>query len=252
MQKNRSSERVGIVSKNRYGSVMEVVGYNYFSDIVVKFENGILVHTNWQAFLDKKVANAYDKSVYGVGYFGEGEYQSFKDNEFTLQYKSWFSMIERCYGNSNRDRYVDCVVCDDWLNFQIFAKWFDENYYEIEGQRMELDKDILVKGNKFYSPDTCVFVPRNINCLFTKSNKNRGSLPIGVSKGKKSSKYRSRCNNGGKETIYLGLHNTPEEAFMHYKIYKEKIIKQIAEEYKTKIPIKLYNAMVAYEVEITD
>ena len=43
-----------------------------------------------------------------------------------------------------------------------------------------------------------------------------------------------------------------EEAFKSYKTFKEKYIKQVADEYKDKIPKKLYDAMYRYEVEITD
>ena len=65
---------------------------------------------------------------------------------------------------------MDCSVYEGWHNFQNFAKWYEDNYYEIEEEQMHLDKDILVKGNKVYSPDTCVFVPETINGLFVKSN----------------------------------------------------------------------------------
>lgn len=251
MQKNKGIERVGTIGKNKYGSVMEVIEYNFFSDILVKFDNGYVVHTNWAAFEKGKVANPYDKTFYGVGYLGEGKYQTFKNESTMPQFQVWSGMISRCYGKSP-ERYKDVTVCDEWHNFQTFAKWYDENYYEIEGQKMELDKDIIIKGSRIYSPETCVFAPRNINCLFTKTNKMRGSLPIGVSYEKKTGKYRSRCNDGTKETIYLGLFSTPEEAFIKYKSYKESIIKQVAEKHKELIPEKLYNAMITYKVEITD
>lgn len=244
-------ERIGTTAFNRHGSLMEVVEYNEYSDITVQFNNGYSVHTNWKAFEMGKVANPFDKTLFGTGYFGEGEYQSFKNGEFTPQYIAWQAMMNRCY-NSTLERYEGCSVAEEWHNFQNFAKWYDANYYEIQEERMELDKDILIKGNKLYSPETCVYVPRFINCLFTKSDKIRGELPIGVSREKKTGMYRSRCNNGKKETIYLGLFKSPEDAFKAYKNYKEKIIKKIAEEYKRVIPKKLFDAMTTYIVEITD
>lgn len=149
--------------------------------------------------------------------------------------------------------YKGCTVCDEWHNFQVFAKWYDENYYLLDDQRTELDKDILIKGNKTYSPETCVFVPQRINGLFTKREKDRGNLPIGVSLHKKYNKYYSRYNNGLGKTIHLVSYNTPEEVFyLGYKPHKEQLIKEIADEYKGKIPQKLYEAMYKYEVEITD
>ena len=53
--------------------------------------------------------------------------------------------------------------------FQEYGQWFDDNYYEIKGERMALDKDILVKHNKIYSPETCIFVPQTINCMWHKN-----------------------------------------------------------------------------------
>ena len=120
---------------------------------------------------------------------------------------------------------------------------------------MALDKDILVKGNKTYSPNTCVFVPQNINTLFIKSNKIRGKYPIGVTFNKDKNKYQAQCNtliNGKNMKKTLRLYNTIEEAFNAYKQFKEANIKQIADYYKENIPDKLYEAMYNYKVEITD
>lgn len=88
-------------------------------------------------------------------------------------------MLNRCCSGKLHKRestYINCKVCDEWLNFQNFSEWFKNNYYEVEGQRMELDKDILNKGNKIYSPNTCIFVPHNINNLFTKMIKLEGII----------------------------------------------------------------------------
>ena len=97
-------------------------------------------------------------------------------------------MLTRCYSDKYKKKkptYEDCKVYEELLNFQNFAKWDSENYYEIEGETMCLDKDILVKHNKIYSPETCVYVPNTINVLFTKSDKIRGNTPIGVNEQKK-------------------------------------------------------------------
>ena len=124
---------------------------------------------------------------------------------------------------------------------------------------MNLDKDILKKGNKIYSPDTCVYTPQKINTLFIKSDALRGDFPIGVTRnGKKGYSATCYAHSGINDKMenkvgeYLGTFRTPEEAFYAYKTFKEVYIKQIAEEYKPYIPEKLYNAMYNYEVEITD
>ena len=109
-----------------------------------------------------------------------------------------------------------CIVCKEWYNYANFEKWYNENYYEIEDKKIQLDKDILKKGNKEYSPETCMFVQQRINSLFTKCNNARGELPIGVTYNKKMKKYETHLQ---KLNIHnsLGYYNTPEEAFQAYK-----------------------------------
>jgi hypothetical protein len=254
-----ANERIGSINKNNHGTLMKIVEYNSEKDMVVEFETGNYVHARWAEFRKGKVQNPYDKSVYGVGYLGEGEYKTSITNDDgkhkqTIQYKIWFDMLKRCYSEKYHDKYPtykDCTVCDEWLNFQKFSEWYDQNYYEIDEEKMELDKDILMKGNKIYSPETCVFVPKKVNYLFIKCDARRGNLPIGVYQHSETKKYVANCSNG-KKTINLGCYITPKEAFIVYKFYKEKVIKQMAEEYKGKIPNNLYEAMLRYEVEITD
>lgn len=165
-------------------------------------------------------------------------------------------MLRRCYSakyQATRPTYIGCSVCEEWLNFQNFAKWYDDNYYEVESNSkrgMNLDKDILNKGNKIYCPEFCVFVPDRVNLLFIKVDAIRGNLPIGVNKESKN-KYSSHYSNGNKQE-QLGLFNTPEEAFNAYKIHKEAFIKYVANEYKNIIPERLYNGLYRYEVYITD
>lgn len=131
-------------------------------------------------------------------------------------------------------------------NQENFEKW-------LNGKKWSLDKDILIKGNKVYSSDTCCLVPHNVNCLFLKSDATRGNLPIGVTR--KDDGFEARCENqllGERESI--GTYDTSEKAFAAYKFYKEELIKQVAEiEYhKGNITKQCYDAMMNYEVEIDD
>ena len=167
-------------------------------------------------------------------------------------------MLRRCYDDKYQEKYLtykNCEVCESWHNFQNFAEWFENNYYEIEDEVMNLDKDILVKGNKIYSPETCVFVPQNINSLFVKRDKSRGNDPIGTNQ-LPSGNYEVQCNNGYGKYIYLGTYSTKEEAFQVYKQYKEKVIKEVIDSYEGIIPepyySKLKEAMYNYKVEIND
>lgn len=200
----------------------------------------------------------YNKTICGIGYIGEGDYKVSVNKIFTIEYRYWQSMISRCYNKKRHVKYPtyeSCSVYDEWLNYQNFAKWYDENYYEVEGQRMDLDKDILHKGNKIYNPENCIFVPQRINLLFTRRQNDRGKYPIGVTYNKKDRKFRAYCSifeNNKQKQILLGSYNTSQEAFDTYKQFKETYIKQVADDYKDIIPIELYNALYTYEIDIND
>lgn len=147
--------------------------------------------------------------------------------------------------------YKACSVCDEWLDFQNFAVWYENNIYHINDERMCLDKDILVKNNKIYCPDRCCFVPNHINMLFTKVNKSRGKYPVGVYYDNRIDKYIAKCKSDGK-SIYLGSYNTVEEAFIHYKIFKENEIKRVALLYEKYLPLNVFKALINYKVDIND
>lgn len=204
----------------------------------------------------KKGGILYKPTVWGIGYIGEGIYKVSINRKHTLEYDRWKGILRRCYNEKERYKntaYKDVTICREWLNFQNFADWWNKNYYEIEGEKMQLDKDILHKGNKVYSPETCVFVPSKINILFTRSNKTKNNLPKGVEFDKIRNKYRAFCGIKGKLIAIGNNYNTPEDAFYNgYKPFKENYIKQIAEEYKDTIPDKLFNAMYNWVVEIDD
>ena len=254
------NERIGEETKNNFGSKMKIIAYRKYNDVDVYFEeyNWIAKNRQYIDFQKGEIKCPYERRVYNVGFIGEGKYKPNINRKNTECYTVWQHMIRRCYDNKihkKRPTYIDCKVCDEWLNFQNFAEWYYNNYYEVEGEQMCLDKDILYKGNKIYSPETCVFTPNGINVLFTKSNKARGKYPIGVSKEKTTGKFKAECQKQlceKSESRYLGLYDTPKEAFEVYKIEKEKYIKYVADKYKDKIPENLYNALYKYEVEIND
>lgn len=77
-------------------------------------------------------------------------------------YNVWDRILDCCYNdNSTRSRatYFDCTVTECWHRYSDFKVWFDKNC--IIGY--QLDKDILLPGNRIYGPDTCCFVPKYIN-----------------------------------------------------------------------------------------
>ena len=214
-----------------------------------------------------EVKHPFTKSLFSIGCLGVGKYKPTVICEdgvkrMTPQYNTWFNFLNRCYNEKyqkNKPTYEDCEVCEEWLNFQTFSKWYDDNYYQLGEDEMFLDKDILKKGNKVYSPENCIFVTKPINSLFTKGNANRGNLPIGVNK--KSGRedlyveVSMGLKDGKRNRFYKGKFKTIDDAFNCYKNVKESYIKQVANEYKSKypnFPQKLYDALYNYEVEITD
>lgn len=114
-------------------------------------------------------------------------------------------------------RIIGCGVCEEWLTLSVFKEWFDANY--VDG--FFLDKDLLVEGNKVYSPNTCFFVSRALNNLFTDSGNSRGGLPQGVSQFDGSDKYQVRISRYGKR-FHLGMYDTIDDARRVYQ--KEKRI----------------------------
>ena len=115
----------------------------------------------------------------------------------------------------------------------------------------QLDKDILVKGNKVYSAKNCCFVPKEINKLITKANAIRGKLPIGVRLNKRINNYEAYISKNNR-FISLGCFKNYIDAFNAYKIEKENYIKEKANKYKGIIDDIVYNVLINNEVEITD
>ena len=160
-------------------------------------------------------------------------------------------MLRRCYDeerHKTHPTYIDCTVCDEWHNYQNFAEWYEKNYYKVENETMEIDKDILIPGNKIYSPNNCLIVPHRINSLFLRAaNDSNGCI------AKNYNQYEARCwveTDNGRKLKYLGLFKTKENAIKAYIDFKTGYIKEIAEEYKNKIPQKLYEAMINHKLRV--
>lgn len=198
----------------------------------------------------------YARTVYGVGYIGEGKYSSQESyKKQTKLYKRWKNVLERTSDKKCKDNvitYKEATICEEWQCFQNFAEWFDEKWKpEYMNSSWHVDKDILIKGNKHYSPETCCIVPKAINSLFTRRQNDRGKYPIGVRWHTSSKKYQARVNIRSNNK-HLGYFDTVEEAFQAYKVAKEAHIKEVANEWKPYVEERVYQAMYNYQVEITD
>jgi hypothetical protein len=144
------------------------------------------------------------KLVYGVG-INDAEYVV----QYCLYYRRWKEVLRRCYSSQyhiNNSSYVDCIICEEWKVFSNFKTWMMNQ----DWKEKELDKDILNPGNKVYSPETCVFVDREVNQIFSKKNKHG---VFGVSYCERINKYILRSSTlGGKKAKYSGCYSTLEEA----------------------------------------
>ena len=270
MSRNKIN-RTGETNISNEGCVMKIVEYNNNYDVIIEFqdEHKYRVHTRYGHFKNGQCKNPFFPSVFGHGYLGVDKNSNvpkmseFKDGKKinTWEYNKWQSMLKRCFDNKYKEKhptYKDTACCERWLCFANFLEDFEilkQEYSWNENEKLNLDKDILHKGNKIYGLENCVLVPQWINTLFIKCDASRGQYPVGVTYHKIAKKYQAHCNVNGKR-IRLGLYNTAEQAFNVYKIAKEQEIKRIADECVSKGFIskdsRLYNAMMGYQIKIDD
>lgn len=237
-------DRTGEIRKNNKGTDMRIMLYRSYNEIDVEFLDKFhyVTTTTYSNFKRGQVRNPYDITVNGVGYIGDGEYKTKKSPQrHTDAYNTWVTLLYRCYCDETTVYYKESEVCQDWLCYQNFAKWYETNQYKVKG-RLHLDKDILFPGNKMYATDKCLLVPQRINMLFVNQSNNR-NLPNGIRKASKG--FLAKYNN--KE---LGIYNTVEEAYKVYSQKKKEEIVKIANEYKGVIPQKVYDALLKYEFDI--
>lgn len=143
-----------------------------------------------------------------------------------VAYKTWTSMIRRCYSDKYhklKPTYIGCSVCEEWRYFSNFERWFKENYKD----GYVLDKDILVQGNRVYSPQTCCFVPSYINGLLAMNDSKRGQYKTGVYFHQ--GKYVAQCWIN-KVQRRIGTFDTEEDAHQAYKEAKYSEIRRVAKE----------------------
>ena len=164
-----------------------------------------------------KVKYPYNTSIYKKGFIGVGTYKAKSNGKDTNSYKSWKHMLSRCYDNklhAKQPTYKECTVCKEWLNYQNFAEWFEKNH--VNG--FQLDKDLLVSGNKIYSEDTCAFIPRCLNSFVSNRKLNNTSGYTGIHWNKQRSKWHVRIHDTtAKKDIYLGAYDDVEQAILIYK-----------------------------------
>ena len=242
------SFKTGDKGEMRDGTEWEILEYTGYSQIRIR----VMTDPPWETVVSGcnlasgSIKNRGKPSLFGVGILGEVSTDCSR-----MEYKSWVGMLKRVYSphtDQMRITYRDCTVTDEWLRFENYVKWFHQQKVQSGWQ---LDKDLLIPGNKTYSPDSCVFLPREINTFLTNRFNHRGEWPVGVTYHKRLDKWQATCNAHGKSE-YLGVFTTPEEAFSRYKVRKEKVAKEYAEKWKDLIDSRAYDALMNFTVNISD
>jgi len=205
--------------------------------------------------------NPYHGKLFGKGYFGVGPYKSklgptTQGFANTKEYMAWINMLSRCYydkyiqRNTGNKVYEDAEVCDEWLNFQNFARWFTEKYLDIQLKeptiKVALDKDILSEGSKLYSPETCAIIPVEINGALT------GCSGVLSGKGKitcrltKNGKYSITLTNRDGTTRGVQGLNSVEDCLSVYMEHKRIVLRELAEKYKHILEHKVYEKLAKF------
>ena len=226
-QKRQKRERLGEEKYNKQGCLMKIVEYNKSSDIVVEFQDKRKerIRTTYKEFVKGSIKNHYHPTIYGVGCVGT-KYHARTSNKIFKEYATWKNMLYRCYGESYGERYKthrDATVCEEWLCYENFYDWIHEQSNAenfISGNNWILNRNIIIKDNDIYSPETCCLVPQNVHRLFMEQD--------------------------------LNMEYATESVLQKYKEYKEKQIKKVAQEEfaNGNISKQCYNAMMKYEITL--
>jgi len=191
-------------------------------DRVMIIIDGNIFSVSFSNLVNGTVKNPFHKSVCGVGFVGVGKYlrRTHKD-----AYAKWSSILHRCYYQEYIDKqptYRDVTVCEEWHNFQNFAKWYYLKYPR-SGDFPEIDKDLKSGHKKEYSPSTCIFVTKKLNSFMSNNYKNNTSGCIGVDFYKPRGTWRARIEIDGKRNI---LDILSQEMTLVLRIGKQGVLKQ--------------------------
>lgn len=178
----------------------------------------------------------------------------------TKPYLLWNAIRSRCRaGGSVQLRsttYEGCYMSENFKDFQFFAGWCElqigYNVVDELGRPFEIDKDLLIKGNKSYSEDTCVFLPRQVNNFLRTMQGKRGLYPLGVSFEKASGKYVATCTLLSKTRKKLGRFDSALSAHLAYKRCKEALAKDLALKYNSIIDVRAVKSLQEFIVDLTD
>ena len=245
---------VGKVCKSKLSGDFKILKYNNGKNVEIQFlKTGYKTIVELGSIKSGSVKDPYTPSVCGVGITGT-KYQPTINGRNTKEYELWRDMLKRCYKYTYQKKqptYKDCEVSENFKYYEYFYEWCHKQIGFGECG-FQLDKDLLTKGNKVYSEISCVFIPREINQVLIKREALRGEHLIGVYWHNTKKAFVAMVNKNKGKQEWLGYFKTELEAFKAYKEAKESFVKEQAEKWEGKIDIRAYNALMNYEVNITD
>ena len=245
---------VGKILKSKNSGSFKIVKYNNSRNVDIQFINtGYETSAQLEHIKNGNVKDPYVASVHGAGVAG-AKYPITINGVHTKEYELWCNMLKRCYSDAYQKKqptYKGCKVSNNFLRYEYFYEWCHIQV-GFNNKDWQLDKDLLVKGNKVYNEFTCVFLPKEINSVLTKSTATRGEYLIGVCWSKTHKAFAAQVSKSKGKKEHLGSFNTEIEAYNAYKTAKESFIKEQANKWKGKIDERAYNALMNYQVEITD
>lgn len=157
------ADRIGSKHETNNCGTLTIMDYISNENCTVQFADGTTLYNIKYGDIKRgEVKNKFHPTVFGIGFIGQGNYTT-----NSKCYNTWALMIQRCYYRDSETTYKDCFVHKHWHNFQNFAEWYYKFYDSDFMQKWHLDKDLLVKGNKIYGPDTCCFLPQRINKIIS-------------------------------------------------------------------------------------
>ena len=246
----KREESIGSRYMTKDHGEIEIVDYKGFKKVSCKFlDTGNIILARMDKILTGGVRDRLRPDVYGVGILG---LEISKGSVDKYAYKMWYSMLGRCYSERIQrlhPTYNGCSVSENFLYFPYFKTWLEKQVgYGTKG--FDLDKDLLVKGNKIYSEETCVLIPQEINTFLLTNKKRRGECLLGVSK-RPSGRYSAGICTDHKKRL-IGTFDTEYEAFCAYKSEKERYASVLAHKWKGKVDDRVCEALFNFNVEITD
>lgn len=237
--------KIGSIWSTRDGSSLEVIELLKNQNVKIRFIAPVEYEdiVQYGNILSGSISNKFKPSVCDRGFLGE-----YPVDVKSKLYTSWSGMLKRVYNSVTevaKLNYGNCEVDEKWFYIGNYADWFNK---QIVQDKWQLDKDLLVPGNKIYCEQCCVFLPKEINTFLTNRANHRGEWPIGVTYHARLGKWQATCSTNGKGNGYIGIYTSPEEAFAAYKIVKERYARELAEKWKGVIDDRAYEALLKFDV----